>query len=208
MGAYPPPSPYPCWGGYMMHPQMQPQPPPQQGAQLGGGGNPLLRQLLGTAIAGPRVGAFNPPARSAEAAAAAGADDASAATAAAESTATLGGTMPHSMPPMAASYGMMHPQAAGYGMMHPQAFGMPYMQQGAPTGMLGAAHGVGPAVGGASPAALAALGMVDESFRDQIDLLRKAAARHRSLLERAQAPAPIISTSVPVIAAVDTASDG
>lgn len=206
MGAYPPPSPYPCWGGYMMHPQMQPQPPHQQGAQLGGGGNPLLRQLLGTAIAGtPRVGAaFNPPARSADAGAAPVGGDEAAPVGGDAGAAPVGadaGAAP-------VGYGMMHPQTAGYGMMHPQAFGMPYMQQGALTGMLGAAHCVGPALGGASPAALAALGMVDESFRDQIDLLRKAAARHRSLLERAQATAPIISTSVPVIAAVDAASDG
>jgi hypothetical protein len=45
-------------------------------------------------------------------------------------------------------------------------------------------------LGGVSPAAMAALGLVDQSFRDQIELLRKAAARHRSLLERAQIPAP------------------
>merc|ERR1711862_673526 len=47
----------------------------------------------------------------------------------------------------------------------------------------GAAHG--PSM---SPALLA-LSSVDESFREQINLLRQAAARHRELLEKARVPA-------------------
>merc|ERR1711988_1634778 len=69
-GGVPPPptampmSPYPYFGAYGM--PAQAFPPPSHGSSLAAP-SPLLRQLFGAAIAGPRVGTFNPPARGAEA---------------------------------------------------------------------------------------------------------------------------------------------
>merc|ERR1711865_1030535 len=109
------------------------------------------------------------------------------------SSTSPGGTGAFSAPSMAAMYGAPFPQA----------FGSPYMHQSMPNGnmqfgMPGGMPGVGATLGSASPAAMAALGLVDESFREQIQLLRKAAARHRGLLEKSQMHAPAAASSMAV----------
>ncbi|CAL1129298.1 unnamed protein product [Cladocopium goreaui] len=66
-----------------------------------------------------------------------------------------------------------------------------------PMGSMGSMGSMGPAPAEAGSStgrgqlgpALWALRMVDDSFRDQIDLLRQAAARHRSLLEKSRVAA-------------------
>merc|ERR1719440_2014897 len=183
--------------------------------------NSVLRHLFGAAVAAPRIGAFNPPARMSARAQETGSADDGASDVPKRAEADVAAPTPSAA---AAAFGAS-PQvgsAASFGMPFPQAFGLPYLQQPPPVNAFNAAAmpNLGTAfggVGGASPAALAALGMVDESFREQIELLRKAAARHRSLLEKAQigaptnAAAPLNATAMATsagLATVEATADG
>jgi len=191
-----PPSLHPHWGGYTMPPQAMPQSGPNTAQHAAT--HPLLRQLFGAAITGPRVGMFNPPVRATgsspcEGETATGSEAAGEGEAAAASSSAAPPRWATAPIPVAG-----HPMGA----FGSSVYSMPYAQQGIPS----TAPGIGTALGAPSPAAMAALGLVDESFREQIELLRKAAARHRSLLEKAQIPAS--ATARPASFTTAEAADG
>lgn len=91
-------------------------------------------------------------------------------------------------------YGMMPMPPPGYFPWTPlQGPGFPFVAPWGKAGPTGAppepTSDIGPgAPPAAPPAALWAMRMVDDSFKDQIELLRQAAQRHRSLLQKGRGP--------------------
>jgi hypothetical protein len=216
--------PYAQWGGCGGYPMAYPQPlPPGPPAAAQ---SAMLQQFFKSAVAGP----FAPPSRTETTAdGQTPGEDARSATAAVPVNSGASQVSPFSVP---YTYGYNAPgpatamsYASGFaanGGVSPATLASGIAPMSAP-GFV--AHGgmspatLAPSIplmpgpgfatnGGVSPAALAALSVVDDSYRQQIELLKKAAAIHKTRLDKARgpqsvnvSPAPSTAFAAPVRAA-------